>query len=110
MSTITLKMAKKKDAPVLFDLLTRMSRDLGKEAEFAGSVEALEKYGFSEPPAFEAIIRGKERDAIYMRLAVHNGNDSGSGFYNALRFKAVEGETVMLLEIEAFDQLTLEVA
>ena len=155
MTAITLKLAEKKDAAVLFDMLHQLSRDLEKENEFFGSVAALEKFGFSDAPAFEAIIawrgeealgfvlyffefsswrgapgiyvqdlfvraearglglgekltsaaiaRGKEKEAVYMRLMVHESNDSGFGFYNARGFTAVEGENIMLLEFEGSD-------
>ncbi|WP_417318617.1 GNAT family N-acetyltransferase [Emcibacter sp.] len=152
MTAIILKRAEKKDAGVLIEMLSQLSRDLNKEYKFSGSVEALEKFGFSDAPAFEAIIawrdgealgfilyfyefstwrgapgiyvqdlfvkaearglglgeslttaaikRGKEKEAVYMRLMVHGSNEAGFGFYNATGFKAVEGETTMLMEFE----------
>ena len=56
MGKIEFKIATIEDAPVIFSLLEKLSQDLDKENEFSGSVTALEKYGFSEPPAFEAIL------------------------------------------------------
>ena len=158
MSEISLKPATKDDVQVLFDLLSRLARELGKDDEFDGSPKALEKYGFASPPAFEAIIawrdqeplgmilyffefstwRGKPgifvqdfyvrpdarglglgrkltaaaaaagaaKGATYMELAVHDDNDSGLGFYQANGFVPVEGETVMLLDGEAFKGMT----
>ncbi|MFC7050111.1 GNAT family N-acetyltransferase [Emcibacter nanhaiensis] len=155
MTEITYRLAASGDAGVLYDMLRLLAHDLGKEHEFSGSREALLKYGFSETPAFEAIIawRGEEplgfilyfyefstwrgapgiyvqdlyvkqearglglghrltcaamalakkREAVYMRLMVHGDNQAGFGFYNAIGFKAVEGETVMLLEMKDID-------
>lgn len=156
MKIITLKIAEKEEAPILCGLLKNLARDLGKENEFSGSAEAIEKFGFSSSPAFEAIIawqgetavgfilffyefstwrgqpgvyvqdlfvasqarglglgerltyaaveRAKERGVTYMRLAVHNGNEGGFGFYKAMGFEAVTDETTLLLEGEAFDK------
>jgi ribosomal protein S18 acetylase RimI-like enzyme len=61
MSELRLCKAGAEDAPVLFDLLQRLARDLGKEQEFRGSLASLVDYGFASTPAFEAIIawRGK---------------------------------------------------
>jgi len=61
MSELRLSKAGSDDAPVLFDLLQQLARDLGKEQEFRGSLASLVAYGFASTPAFEAIIawRGK---------------------------------------------------
>jgi len=61
MSELRLDKAGSDDAPVLFDLLQQLARDLGKEQEFRGSLASLVAYGFASTPAFEAIIawRGK---------------------------------------------------
>lgn len=155
MDNINLSVAEKKDASVLFDFLKQLAHGLGKEKDFKGSIEAIAKFGFGTPPAFEAIIawqgntplgfilyfyefstwrglpgiyvqdlfvtskarglglggrltseaiaRGKKREATYMRLAVHEGNDLGSKFYQAMGFEAITNETIFLLEGQAFD-------
>ena len=56
MPELRLSKAGSDDAPVLFDLLQQLARDLGKEQEFRGSLASLVVYGFASPPAFEAII------------------------------------------------------
>lgn len=56
MSGVRLAKAGPGDAPVLFDLLQQLARDLGKEQDFRGSLASLVAYGFASPPAFEAII------------------------------------------------------
>jgi len=160
MGDIRLKRAEKKDAPVVYDLLKRLACELGKEKDFNGSSDAIESYGFSDPPTFEVILalegegavgfvlffyefstwrglpgiyvqdvfvaeqvrgrkvgerlmaaavaRGKERGAVYMRLAVHHGNKGGLGFYKRLGFEEVSGETLLLLEGGAFEGMTKE--
>jgi GNAT superfamily N-acetyltransferase len=41
------------------------------------------------------------RDAIYMRLSVHAGNDEGTGFYERLGFEAPH-EQILVLEGDGF--------
>ncbi len=157
MSDVTFRLAEKKDAVVIYELLLQMARDLEKEKLFAGSFKAIEGSGFSDPPAFEAIIawrgdialglilyfyefstwrgasgiyvqdifvdasarglglanrltsaavkRGSsERGATYMRLAVHNGNDSAFAFYEAMGFEVIDDETMLKLEGDSFNK------
>lgn len=47
----------------------------------------------------------KERDAHYIRLAVHDDNDIGFGFYQAMGFQAVGDETTLILKSAAFSKL-----
>jgi len=56
MSDITLKLAEKADAPVVFGFLQKLAGKLGKDNHFNGTVEALEHFGFGDKPAFEAIL------------------------------------------------------
>ena len=56
MNEITLRLAEKPDAPVIFGFLQKLAAQLDKQALFKGSVEALERFGFGERPAFEAIL------------------------------------------------------
>jgi ribosomal protein S18 acetylase RimI-like enzyme len=64
MNEITLKLAEKQDAPVIFEFLQRLAGRLGKEDSFKGSVEAIEKFGFCERPAFEAILAFRQQNAV----------------------------------------------
>ena len=68
MGKIEFKVATIEDAPVIFSLLEKLSQDLDKENEFSGSVTALEKYGFSEPPAFEAILASQTNKPLGLAL------------------------------------------
>jgi len=45
------------------------------------------------------------RDAVYMRLSVHAGNDEGAGFYQRLGFDAPD-EQVLVLEGDAFASMS----
>lgn len=45
--------------------------------------------------------RAAARDAVYMRLSVHAGNDEGTGFYERLGFEAPD-EQILVLEGDAF--------
>lgn len=153
MNDVELKIVEKKDVSILYELLKELAIDLGKSHEFKSSVQDIEKFGFSQPPSFEAIMawhndqpiglilffyefstwrgtpglyvqdlfvsaqartmglgkklisaaiaRGQERGATYMRLALHEGNEAGLGFYKSIGFEAVSGETTLKLE---FDQ------
>lgn len=50
-----------------------------------------------------AIARAvNDRDAIYMRLAVHKENDLGLRYYEAAGFRPISVETMMILEGDAF--------
>jgi ribosomal protein S18 acetylase RimI-like enzyme len=50
-----------------------------------------------------AVKQGKTNcNASYMRLAVHDDNDQGAGFYQKMGFKPVNDETVMALKGDAF--------
>jgi ribosomal protein S18 acetylase RimI-like enzyme len=64
MSELRLCEAGVDDAPVLFELLQQLARDLGKEQEFRGSLNALVAYGFASPPAFGAIIAWRGRTPL----------------------------------------------
>ncbi len=64
MSSTSFKIAEKNDAPIIFAMLTRMAKDLGKEHEFKGSLDSLEKMGFTDQPAFEAIIAWRGNEAV----------------------------------------------
>ena len=68
MGKIEFKVATIEDAPAIFSLLEKLSQDLDKEKEFSGSVKALEKYGFSEPPAFEAILASQNNKPLGLAL------------------------------------------
>ena len=68
MAKIEFKVATIEDAPVIFSLLEKLSQDLDKENEFSGSVKALEKYGFSEPSAFEAILASQNNKPLGLIL------------------------------------------
>jgi len=50
----------------------------------------------------------KERNTQYMRLAVHNHNVNGFGFYQALGFQSVKDETIFTLEFPAYVKLISE--
>ena len=56
MTDIQLRPARRQDAAVVYGLLKRLARSLGKEKDFNGSVKAIETYGFDTNPAFEVII------------------------------------------------------
>lgn len=56
MNDITLKLAEKADAPVIFGFLQKLAGKLGKDNSFRGSVAKLERFGFGERPAFEALL------------------------------------------------------
>jgi len=45
--------------------------------------------------------RAAMRDAVYMRLSVHAGNDEGAGFYERLGFDAPD-EQILVLEGDEF--------
>ena len=68
MSEISLKPATKDDVQVLFDLLSKLAQELGKEDEFHGSAESLAQYGFASPPAFDAIIAWRGQQALGLIL------------------------------------------
>lgn len=48
--------------------------------------------------------RASARNAVYMRLSVHAGNDEGAGFYERLGFEAPD-EQILVLEGEGFSAM-----
>lgn len=64
MNEITLKLAEKADAPVIFGFLQKLAGKLGKDNHFRGSVAALEQFGFGENPAFEAILAYHQQSPV----------------------------------------------
>ena len=64
MNNITLKLAQKQDAPVIFGFLKKLAAQLSKEDDFKGSIAALEEFGFGEQASFEAIIAYQQQTPV----------------------------------------------
>lgn len=52
----------------------------------------------------EVAARAAQRNAVYMRLSIHAGNDEGAGFYERLGFEAPD-EQVLVLEGDSFSAM-----
>lgn len=64
MSNITLRIADKPDAPLIYGFLQKLAAHLGTPGDFKGSLQALEDFGFGADPAFEAILACREGSAV----------------------------------------------
>jgi len=62
--------------------------------------------GLGQKLTSAAAHAGAGRGATYMRLAVHDGNDAGMGFYKATGFMQVDDETTMLLDGHDFERMS----
>lgn len=64
MNNITLRLADKRDAPLVFKFLQKLAEQLGSPDNFKGSVAAIEEYGFGPNPAFQVIIAFERETAV----------------------------------------------
>lgn len=55
---ITVRLAGKADAPAVYDLVVELGRARGMPEKVASSVADIERDGFGDDPAFEALIAG----------------------------------------------------
>ncbi|MBN9671217.1 GNAT family N-acetyltransferase [Roseibium aggregatum] len=81
MDGIVIKKVEPEDAERLHEALTRLSEDLGDSHE--ASVDDLLAHGFSEPPAFFALIalRGQETAGALLASPVFSTTRGGAGLY-----------------------------
>jgi len=81
MDGIVIKQVERADAERLHDALTRLSEDLG-DSHTAG-VDDLLRHGFSEPPAFFALIalRGQGTVGALLASPVFSTTRGGAGLY-----------------------------
>lgn len=65
---IEIRLATEEDAGVIHDLLTDLGHALGMQDEVRRKAEDIIRYGFSENPAFEALIAWKGAQAVGLAL------------------------------------------
>lgn len=81
MNEIRIKRAEREDAERLHGALLRLSRDLGDR--HVASVDDLLRHGFSEPPAFVALIATRQTDVVGALLVspLFSTTRGGAGLY-----------------------------
>ncbi|WP_299819089.1 GNAT family N-acetyltransferase [uncultured Roseibium sp.] len=81
MSAIEIRRAERGDAERLHRALTQLSRDLGDT--HAADLDILLRHGFSEPPAFFALIATRQTDTVGALLAspLFSTTRAGAGLY-----------------------------
>ncbi len=81
MDAIRITRVQREDTGRLHDALSRLSRDLGDD--HAASVDDLVRHGFSEPPAFFALLATRNEETLGALVAspVFSTTRGGAGLY-----------------------------
>ena len=69
MTVVTIRLAGASDAPLLHQAILAMARGLGAEAKVRSTPDDLCRHGFSEKPAFEALIA--EVDGMFAGMCLY---------------------------------------
>lgn len=64
MDSIEIRGARREDAPVIHRLLLELASELGKAQDIRSSVADIERFGFGDPPRFEAVLAFGGEEAI----------------------------------------------
>ena len=68
----TIRLAQAADAKVIHALVESLAQDLGQQHKFASQVADFLKFGFSDPPHFEALLAEQGGAAIGLSLFFYN--------------------------------------
>jgi len=68
MSPVSIRPATATDVPVIHALLSDLEQSLGASAGVKRTVDDLLRFGFCEPPLFEALLAWQEREAVGLAL------------------------------------------
>jgi len=68
MNRISIRPATAADVPVIHTLLSKLEQTLGASAGVKRTAEDLLRFGFCEPPLFEALLAWQDREAVGVAL------------------------------------------